>query len=137
VGDVVQAVPALDNPIVAASIWEQILTAARVQFDYLKLLVIPVGLSTDYSYQQIPVVSTWMNGRVLGFVALMLGGVVLGFGLRKRHRVVLCCIVWWVMGSCLCRRAISFCLLVRLWQNGWCILRRFFSVCSWGMVYGL
>jgi Tfp pilus assembly protein PilF len=93
VGDVVQAVPALDNPIVAASIWEQILTAARVQFDYLKLLVIPVGLSTDYSYQQIPVVSTWMNGRVLGFVALMLGGVVLGFGLRKRHRVVLYCMV--------------------------------------------
>jgi tetratricopeptide (TPR) repeat protein len=93
VGDVVQAVPALDNPIVAASIWEQILTAARVQFDYLKLLVIPVGLSTDYSYQQIPVVSTWMNGRVLGFVALMLGGVVLGFGLRKRYRVVLYCVV--------------------------------------------
>ncbi|MCZ6635068.1 MAG: tetratricopeptide repeat protein [bacterium] len=93
VGGIVQEISELDNPIVTASFWEQILTAARVQFDYLKLQVIPVGLSSDYSYQQIPVVSTLLDGQVLGFIALMLGGIMAGLRLRRSHLFVLYSVV--------------------------------------------
>ena len=98
VGDFVLVVPELDNPIIAASVWEQLLTAARVQFDYLKLLVIPVALSSDYSYQQIPLVSTLINGRIFGFVSAIFGGAICGFWLRERHPLLLYCTVsYWIL----------------------------------------
>jgi len=75
----------LENPIADAPTLERVATALRVQMLYLRLFVWPVGLSSDYSYDQIPVVRTWVDGRVLGFVAITLGACVLAW-IRRRDR---------------------------------------------------
>ena len=88
VSGISQAVPALDNPLVRAPLWDRILTAAGVQFDYLRLLAAPVGLSSDYSFNQVAVVSSALDGRVLGFLGVVTVALVLAWALRKRHPLV-------------------------------------------------
>jgi len=100
IGDALQAVVMLDNPLAMASMWDRVLTALAVQGRYLFLQVVPVGLSADYSYNQIPLVHTvwvidvlfplgifaisgWWAWRVRHtnyFVPFLLGGYVLLFG---------------------------------------------------------
>jgi tetratricopeptide (TPR) repeat protein len=58
----------LDNPLVDASLIDRITTAASVQLRYLRLAVVPVGLSSDYSYHQIPVGGA---GAIAGFFVLL------------------------------------------------------------------
>ena len=60
---------ALDNPLVNASPLERVWTAATVQSAYLRLLVWPLGLSSDYSHAQIPLVSDPLHWGVAGFLA--------------------------------------------------------------------
>jgi len=80
----------LENPIADAPTLERVATALRVQMLYLRLLVWPVGLSSDYSYDQIPVVRTWLDGRVLGFFFLAAAACVLAWiGRRDRPRIAL------------------------------------------------
>ena len=104
IGDIVYAIPPLDNPLVLVSFWEQALTAARVQFDYLKLLVIPIGLSSDYSYQQIPMISSMLN-------------------------FVLYCVV----GYGILFAPTSNFFLAQLWESVWHIRPLCCFVCCWGM----
>lgn len=80
IGDGLQAVVMIDNPLVMASVGERVLTALAIQWKYLFLQVIPIGLSADYSYNQIPVIQSFLSGEVL----LFLGVVVLGIGLSWR-----------------------------------------------------
>ena len=66
-GTVDSEISALDNPLVNAAPLERVLTAATVQFAYLRLLVWPRGLSSDYSHAQIELVSNPLNWGVAGF----------------------------------------------------------------------
>jgi tetratricopeptide (TPR) repeat protein len=50
--------PFVDNPLFGADFWTARITAVKVLGKYLWLLVFPRGLSCDYSYNQIPLV-TW------------------------------------------------------------------------------
>ena len=65
-------ISALDNPMVNASTLERVLTAATVQSAYLRLLVWPLGLSSDYSHAQIPLVSGPLDWGVVAFLAAVL-----------------------------------------------------------------
>jgi Flp pilus assembly protein TadD len=78
-----QDVPFADNPLVTAELHERLLTAIRVQFDYLQLQAWPVGLSADYSTNQIPIVTSLLEPRVLGF-GLVLGS--LGYAAWQLRR---------------------------------------------------
>ncbi|MCY2960382.1 MAG: DUF1736 domain-containing protein [Planctomycetota bacterium] len=60
----------LENPSGTVSALERIATAARVQTLYLGLLAWPFGLSSDYSFDQIPIVSSLRDPRVLLFVGI-------------------------------------------------------------------
>jgi tetratricopeptide (TPR) repeat protein len=78
----------IDNPLVAADFWTARLTAVRVIGKYLWLLVWPVRLSADYSYNQIPVFAwhfrTWGDWATL--VTLAISGVSLVLALLTRRR---------------------------------------------------
>jgi protein O-mannosyl-transferase len=78
----------IDNPLIDSSIPRRILSAAAIQLDYLRLQLVPIGLSSDYSFDQIPAVSSPINVRVLVFVVLLAGAVVIGRFARERHRLV-------------------------------------------------
>ncbi len=71
IGDGMQAVVMLDNPLVMASVGERLLTALVVQWHYLFLQGVPVGLSSDYSYAQIPLVQSFWTFDVLFMVGIL------------------------------------------------------------------
>ncbi len=79
---------ALDNPLVDAALPERLLTAASVQFAYLRLLVWPLGLSSDYSHAQIPLVSGPLDGGAAGFLAAVLIAAAAAWRLRQRSPMV-------------------------------------------------
>ena len=72
----------LDNPMVVASYWERILTAFKVIGNYLSLLLFPLKLSADYSFNQIPVVTTIFSLEVI--FSLFLLAAIVG------------CAFWWI-----------------------------------------
>jgi Flp pilus assembly protein TadD len=55
-----------------------LLTEARVFFHYIKLLLFPVTLSADYSYNAFPVTTSWADLRALACVLIL---VAVGYGL--------------------------------------------------------
>ncbi len=60
------------NPLAAAALGPRLLTAAAVFGRYLWLLVFPVPLSADYSFNQIPVLaSLWTAAFLISAVALV------------------------------------------------------------------
>jgi hypothetical protein len=67
----VVAVPVafLDNPLVAADFWSARLTAIEVLVRYLGLLVWPLRLSCDYSFNQVSIAG-WGDWRAVGSLAM-------------------------------------------------------------------
>jgi hypothetical protein len=88
IGDALQAVVMLDNPMVLASPWERVLTALAVQGRYVFLQVIPVGLSADYSYNQIPLVHSVWTGDVLFSIGILGMGAWWAWRVRQTHPFV-------------------------------------------------
>ncbi len=88
VGDRTLSTPTLDNPLVDASLVERIVTAGAVQFDYFRLQLWPTTLSSDYSFNQIPVVTSWLDHRFLLFLAIVVAAVVISWMQRRDHPVV-------------------------------------------------
>jgi tetratricopeptide (TPR) repeat protein len=92
------AIAPLDNPLVAittdpfgqpmgATAAQAAMTAFAVVAEYARLLVWPARLSPDYSYDQIPLVSSALDGRFIGGMALVaacFGGMAV---LWRRNRV--------------------------------------------------
>ena len=72
----------LDNPLVNASMGGRIVTASRVQLAYLKLQVWPVGLSSDYSLNQIPVATGVGDPGFWVFVGIFMGACLLAWRVR-------------------------------------------------------
>ena len=87
-GETLQAVVMLDNPLVMASGAERVLTALLVQGRYLFLQVVPVGFSADYSYDQISVVPSLWHGEVLVFLGVVVGAVWWAWRVREPHPMV-------------------------------------------------
>lgn len=83
-----EGVPFLDNPLAHASTAERLWTAGWIQLDYLGLQLWPAGLSADYSFNQIPVVTRGLDPRPLAFVAAALAATAAAWFLRKRQRFV-------------------------------------------------
>ena len=81
-------IPKADNPLVDASFTERVLTAGRVQFDYLRLQLWPTELSSDYSFNQIPAVTSGLDPRFLVFSGLVIAAGWISWVVRKRHPVV-------------------------------------------------
>lgn len=74
----------LANPLVDTNRWTRFLTAIKVLGNYLWLLLVPVRLSSDYSYNQIPVSSSPVEPDVLA--ALLALFVTLGLGVWSWRR---------------------------------------------------
>jgi protein O-mannosyl-transferase len=66
--------PAVDNPLLLAGFWQAKLTAIKIIGRYFSLLALPWSLSTDYSYNQIPLVTwnqtAWQSMEVLAALLL-------------------------------------------------------------------
>ena len=74
-------IPPSDNPIVAYGLGPRLLTACRIYFEYVCLLIAPANLSADYSAMAIPV-SVGMDAEVfagVGLVAAGLGALVVSY----------------------------------------------------------
>jgi tetratricopeptide (TPR) repeat protein len=78
----------LDNPLATAGTAERVLTALRVQLDYVVLQLVPWRLSSDYSFDAIPLVRSPFHPSVLGFLGLAAAAAVLAWRWRTRHPVV-------------------------------------------------
>jgi hypothetical protein len=76
-----------DNPLVGADFWTARSTAITVLVKYLGLLVWPLRLSVDYSYDQVPLVG-WSDWRVLASVAVCIAAAIAAVLCWRRARAV-------------------------------------------------
>ncbi len=87
----------LVNPLYGASLETRVLTAGRIFWRYVVLLVLPWRLSVDYSYKAIPVAASLLEPGVIAGLALGLAG--LGLWVRslgKWPRLFFCGALFWV-----------------------------------------
>lgn len=82
-------IPAIDNPMGLVQAGPRILTALWVQCLYLFKTVVPLALSADYSYKQIPLVMGLDDPRAWAGLALAGGAIVLVLGRRDFRPAVL------------------------------------------------
>ncbi len=73
----------LDNPLAYVPLLPRLETALVVLWHYLALLTVPVRLSADYSYNEVPVVASALDPRFIGALALFVG---LTIGLVLSHK---------------------------------------------------
>jgi protein O-mannosyl-transferase len=81
-------IPFVDNPLTSATLGSRLLTIVRVQLDYLRLQLVPIGLSSDYSYNQIPLISDAANPHVFAGLTVLLLAIAGAWSVRKAHAVV-------------------------------------------------
>ncbi len=74
----------VDNPLAHVSFASRILTALKVQGDYLALLVWPQKLCGDYSFNAVPTVTSFSDPAVLVSIALL--AVILGLAVWSFRR---------------------------------------------------
>ena len=87
----------LVNPLYGASLETRILTAGRIFWHYISLLVLPWRLSVDYSYNAIPVAASLLEPGVIAGLALAVAG--LGLWVRsliRWPRLFFCGALFWV-----------------------------------------
>ncbi|HYR43984.1 MAG TPA: hypothetical protein VER98_13225, partial [Terriglobia bacterium] len=80
----------LDNPLVGAGPFERFMTAMGVIGRYLKLLIFPRMLSTDYSFNQIPLFGTGNSGSdAIAWISVVVVAMLLSAAiyLRGRQRI--------------------------------------------------
>jgi len=84
--------PFVDNPLLGADFWTARITAIKVLGKYLWLLVFPNGLSCDYSYNQIPLVTwrfeNWEDWKALVALAVCLLAVAIAIQCYRRSKPV-------------------------------------------------
>lgn len=73
-----ELIPLVDNPLSAVSGWQRVLTALWLQVRYLQLGLVPITLSADYSYRQIPLVMGLDDVRAWAGLVLAAGAAVAG-----------------------------------------------------------
>jgi tetratricopeptide (TPR) repeat protein len=87
-GSMEAPISALDNPLTSASLGQRLCTAASVQLTYLRLQALPVRLSSDYSYNQIPLVDSPLDAGAAGFLAAVVLAGLATWALRRDHPIV-------------------------------------------------
>jgi len=126
-----------DNPLAHVSAGQRIATATVILVEYLGLLVAPLTLSADYSYNQIPIVASTVDLRLWLAIAVFVG---LGFALwRIRHESpgILFCAAFMVCTLSLTSNlafpigTIKAERLLYLPSVGWCIAMG--MVAAWGL----
>lgn len=87
----------LVNPLYGASLETRILTAGKIFWHYVSLLVFPWRLSVDYSYNAIPASVSLLEPGVIAGVVLGLGGLCLWIrSLARWPRLFFCGALFWV-----------------------------------------
>ena len=92
------AIAPLDNPLVplttapfgermGATAGQAMMTAFAVVVEYARMIAWPVRLSPDYSFNQIPLVTSALDARFAGGVALVVACIAGVFALRRRSPV--------------------------------------------------
>ncbi len=76
----------LDNPLAFVPVIVRLRSALAVLWDYFGLLLMPLVLAADYSYNQVAIANTWWAPRFLGGLALTL--IALTVALRHRQAAV-------------------------------------------------
>jgi protein O-mannosyl-transferase len=84
-------------PLAEATTLTRLLTAAHIQVKYLTLQVLPFGLSSDYSYNQIPFVTTFFDLGFLAFCVVVPSSVWLAWKFRHAQPVLLLSVVGYVV----------------------------------------
>jgi protein O-mannosyl-transferase len=83
----------VDNPIAHAPLISRESTALVVFLKYILLLVIPYRLTADYSYNQIPILSSLLHPLPLLGIALLAGMIAYVWIARRRSPILLCSLV--------------------------------------------
>jgi tetratricopeptide (TPR) repeat protein len=80
--------PFVDNPLAYASVPARLATALVVLADYLGTLALPIRLSADEGFNQIPVVTTVADPRFLAAVVVLAAIAVTAWLMRRRAPVI-------------------------------------------------
>lgn len=88
IGRVTPATDVLDNPLTALAAAPRLLTAIAVLGLYALRLVFPLWLAADYSYDQIPAVTSPFDPRFLAAAAALVAAAVLAWRARRRAPAV-------------------------------------------------
>jgi len=86
-GIVADPIAFTDNPLVGVSFWTARLTAIEVLVKYIALLLWPLRLSCDYSYNQVALVG-WSDGRALLSLAVCAAALSAGVLCWRRARPI-------------------------------------------------
>ena len=89
-----ERLPFDDNPLAWVAPQQRVATALVILVEYLGLLIAPITLSADYSYNEIPVVTTLGDPRLWFAVAVLGGGAVLLWKVRHRAPALIFCTVF-------------------------------------------
>jgi tetratricopeptide (TPR) repeat protein len=73
----------VENPLIALSPMQRAAAALAVQFLALRLFVLPVNLSADYSYRQIEPATSFADPSVLGLLAVLAAVIAIGWRTRR------------------------------------------------------
>lgn len=76
--------PFVDNPLAYVAAPERIATALVVLVDYLGVLALPIRLSADDTFDQVPVVTSAVDVRLLAAVAVLVLAGVVAFRARRK-----------------------------------------------------
>ncbi|MFN0242877.1 MAG: tetratricopeptide repeat protein [Planctomycetota bacterium] len=88
-----EEVPFVENPLVALDAGGRIASALKVQLAYLRLLVLPTTLSSDYSFDQVAVAQSFADPHVLGLIAIAVVGIAAAFLTRRTRPVIGFCVL--------------------------------------------
>jgi protein O-mannosyl-transferase len=83
----------VDNPLYFAAFGDRIITAFGVLYKYFMLLFLPVNLSSDYSYNQIPILSTILHFKPIAGIGILAGITGAAIHFRNKYPVYLIALV--------------------------------------------
>jgi tetratricopeptide (TPR) repeat protein len=137
----------IDNPLVSLSAGWRVLNALRVAWKYVALQVYPASLSSDYSFNQIPVFQDWRHTLPAALAAVVLAGLWLWAVWKRRTGWVLAGAIYFAgfattanillpTGTIMAERlaylpSAGFCLMLALlWQR----LQQKHQKAAWGVL---
>ncbi len=82
-------IAALDNPLVIVDGWSRLLTAIAIQVEYVKRLLWPFSMSTDYSHAQFMPIDSWMDWRLVAAALAFACFLYLGYRRGAQHPVLI------------------------------------------------
>ena len=77
------AIGSVEGPFTSTPAWQRILTATDVLGRYIRLMFWPMHLSADYSYDEIPVITSFAEPRFLAGAATAILAVGLAWSVRR------------------------------------------------------